>query len=173
MKKILLCFIIIPILYWGISILIGHTDRNGHHFYFYSNWSDDAYSSKEAEEKGILIINKKLHKEILSDSLGILDSVDFWLSKRVIHNKYGFLSLFHFIDTAQGNCDLNSKYLNGPTNLYYKDLADLGNSREGGYEYMNYSTLICKLPKDTIVLEFTKYVDAKHIYKLGKIKLYW
>jgi hypothetical protein len=174
--KIIAILLILFLAYYIVSVKIGITDLNGHHNYFYSNWSDVSSTKAAAIEKGLFISNKNFRKEVVSDSLRIFDSIEFWTSKIVVHNNYGFLPIFHFVDTATEYCELNILSLKMDKEgdlINFSDISSHDQSRGGNFEYLKHQSLRCKLPHDTLPIEFVKFIDFDHEYKIGFVKLSW
>lgn len=185
-NKIILTVLISGILlipcYYFISILFGRKNTYSDKYYFYQNWSDWAPTKKIALEKKIYLVEPKLNIDtIKNDNLNEND-IDFWLSKRIIHNQYGILPLFHFIDTVSDYCSFNlnkkkenelifqiNKVKDYHTHKYY-DLDD-----GPAYSIIDNASFPAKLPHDTLILEF--YMKEKNgspeFFSIGSIKFTW
>lgn len=162
--------LLIVLLYFFISILIGQNNYPNRTHYFYTNWEDYSNNRLDAEFKGILL-NNKFKIKILSDSLNIIKNIDFWISKRVIHNKYGLF--IHFIDTANDYCDLNLLYKNS-TNEYLCFTEQ--NNYNSGYECfdsLRKIKLIMRLPNDETTISFFNRSNPKSIKRVGQVHLQW
>lgn len=181
----ILSIVLLVIGYYIISITFGRKSDGYENYYFYQNWSDHAITKRDALKNGILL-KKDLKIEILKDSLMNFNKMDFWLSKRVIHNKYGIFPLLHFVDTAKQFCDVNFKshirtelYFQLHRNIKFKEFAlhkyyDF-KTGETATSFFDYSKFIGKLPKDTIILEFfVKEKDGSpELINVGAVKLSW
>lgn len=151
--KIIAFLLILFLAYYFVSVKIGVTDLNGHHNYFYTNWSDVSSTKEDAFEKGLFLFDRNYRLEVVFDSLLIFDSIEFWLSKIVVHNNYGFLPILHFVDTSTDYCELNILSLKKDKEgdlINFSDLNSKNGSRGGNFEYLKHQILRCKLPHDTL-----------------------
>lgn len=160
------------VLYYEISININTSPLNEKK-YFYINWSDLSSSEDDANRKGLLISYKKVTTDILFDSLNILNNTEVWLCKWVIHNKYGFSELLHFVDTSRAFCELyiqNKDFQRFDGDLcFYED----GDSNSLRLVYNSRINLIAGYPHDTVCINLTEIIDAKHWYSVGRIRCVW
>lgn len=166
-KPIVLFLLIISILYFA-NIIIAKYNKD--YKYFLYSWNEyPSYDKLKAKNSGLLI-DKKINFVYKGDSSNILDSLDFWLEKRVIVKWFAGLKFLESSDTIQETCYLfienKSKIKKLQIELHKGDRYSFDGGNNPLYIISNRQT-------DTFNLRFINYINATHETELLKLNVFW